>query len=164
MYAQYTYLFVDGSRCQLSICIWFSATNTFRSTSCSKQIISNPTFRNTQQSTFINMLRALPSCSHFMTAEKLLSPHQQIGSASPPVDTISASFFVSSLSRVSFFSWSLASSVSSNTCLCLCGWNLYPDNSASVKCSSDEDRDNPKETRHFNFSLRTAPPDGFINN
>ena len=37
MYAQYTYLFVDGSSCQLSICIWFSATNTFRSTSCSKQ-------------------------------------------------------------------------------------------------------------------------------
>ena len=37
MYAQYTYLFVDGSSCQLSICIWFSATNTFRSTSFSKQ-------------------------------------------------------------------------------------------------------------------------------
>ena len=53
MYAQYTYLFVDGSSCQLSICIWFSATNTFRSTSCSKQRISNPTFRNTQQSTVI---------------------------------------------------------------------------------------------------------------
>ena len=42
-------------------------------------------------------------------------------------------FFVRSASRVSFFSWSLASSVSSNTCLCLCGWNLYPDTSASVK-------------------------------
>ena len=51
MYAQCTYLCVDGSSCQLSICIWFSATNTFRSTSFSKQIISNPTFRNTQQST-----------------------------------------------------------------------------------------------------------------
>ncbi|KAK2171256.1 hypothetical protein NP493_1086g00029 [Ridgeia piscesae] len=73
MYAQYTYLFVDGSSCQLSICIWFSATNTFQSTSCSKQRISNPTFRNTQQSTFINMLRALPSCSHFMTANKLVT-------------------------------------------------------------------------------------------
>ncbi|KAK2157010.1 hypothetical protein NP493_1921g00008 [Ridgeia piscesae] len=73
MYAQYTYLFVGGSSCQLSICIWFSATNTFRSTSCSKQRISNPTFRNTQQSTFINMLRALPSCSHFMTADKLVT-------------------------------------------------------------------------------------------
>ncbi|KAK2180639.1 hypothetical protein NP493_434g01054 [Ridgeia piscesae] len=73
MYAHYTYLFVDGSSCQLSICIWFSATNTFRSTSCSKQRISNPTFRNTQQSTFINMLRALPSCSHFMTADKLVT-------------------------------------------------------------------------------------------
>ncbi|KAK2189882.1 hypothetical protein NP493_95g08072 [Ridgeia piscesae] len=59
--------------CQLSICIWFSATNTFRSTSFSKQRISNPTFRNTQQSTFINMLRALPSCSHFMTADKLVT-------------------------------------------------------------------------------------------
>ncbi|KAK2160338.1 hypothetical protein NP493_1654g01070 [Ridgeia piscesae] len=70
MYAQYTYLFVDG---QLYICIWFSATNTFRSTSCSKQRISNPTFRNTQQSTFINMLRALPSCSHFMNADKLVT-------------------------------------------------------------------------------------------
>ena len=23
MYAQYTYLFVDGSSCQLSVCIWF---------------------------------------------------------------------------------------------------------------------------------------------
>ncbi|KAK2173369.1 hypothetical protein NP493_881g01023 [Ridgeia piscesae] len=91
MYAQYTYLFVYGSSCQLSICIWFSATNTFRSISCSKQRISNPTFRNIQQTNFINMLRALPSCSHFMTADKLLSPHQQIGSASPPVDTISAS-------------------------------------------------------------------------
>ena len=54
MYAQYTYLFVDGSSCQLSTCIWFSATNTFRSTSCSKQRISNPTFRNTQQSTCNN--------------------------------------------------------------------------------------------------------------
>ncbi|KAK2165350.1 hypothetical protein NP493_1370g01000 [Ridgeia piscesae] len=73
MYAQYTYLFVDGSSCQLSTCIWFSATNTFRSTSCSKQRISNPTFRNTQQSTFINMLSALPSCSHFMTADKLVT-------------------------------------------------------------------------------------------
>ncbi|KAK2173883.1 hypothetical protein NP493_843g01009 [Ridgeia piscesae] len=73
MYAQYTYLFVDGYSCQLSICIWFSATNTFRSTSCLKQRISNPTFRNTQQSTFINMLRALPSCSHFMTADKLVT-------------------------------------------------------------------------------------------
>ncbi|KAK2177029.1 hypothetical protein NP493_622g01009 [Ridgeia piscesae] len=72
MYAQCTYLCVDGSSCQLSICIWFSANNTFRSTSCSKQRISNPTFRNTQQSTFINMLRALPSCSHFMTADKLV--------------------------------------------------------------------------------------------
>ena len=51
MYAQCTYLCVDGSSCQLSICIWFSATNTFRSTSFSKQRISNPTFRNTQQST-----------------------------------------------------------------------------------------------------------------
>ena len=30
MYAQCTYLCVDGSSCQLSICIWFSATNTFR--------------------------------------------------------------------------------------------------------------------------------------
>ncbi|KAK2186052.1 hypothetical protein NP493_204g04000 [Ridgeia piscesae] len=73
MYAQYTYLFVDGSSCQLSICIWFSATHTFRSTSCSKQRISNPTFRNIQQSTFINMPRALPSCSHFMTADKLVT-------------------------------------------------------------------------------------------
>ncbi|KAK2173313.1 hypothetical protein NP493_884g00013 [Ridgeia piscesae] len=73
MYAQYTYLFVDGSSCQLSICIWFSATNTFRSTSCSKQRISNPTFRNTQQSVHLNMLRALPSCSHFMTADKLVT-------------------------------------------------------------------------------------------
>ncbi|KAK2155840.1 hypothetical protein NP493_2037g00000 [Ridgeia piscesae] len=73
MYAQCTYLCVDGSSCQLSICIWFSATNTFRSTSCSKQRISNPTFHNTQQSTFINMLRALPSCSHFMTADKLVT-------------------------------------------------------------------------------------------
>ena len=51
MYAQYTYLFLDGSSCQLSICIWFSTTNTFRSTSCSKQKLLNPTFRNTQQST-----------------------------------------------------------------------------------------------------------------
>ena len=51
IYAQCTYLCVDGSSCQLSICIWFSATNTFRSTSFSKQRISNPTFRNTQQST-----------------------------------------------------------------------------------------------------------------
>ena len=51
MYAQCTYLCVDGSSCQLSICIWFSATNTFRSTSFSKQRISNLTFRNTQQST-----------------------------------------------------------------------------------------------------------------
>ena len=42
-------------------------------------------------------------------------------------------FFVRSASRVSYFLWSLASSVSSNTCLCLCGWNLYPDTSASVK-------------------------------
>ncbi|KAK2171007.1 hypothetical protein NP493_1115g00000 [Ridgeia piscesae] len=73
MYAQCTYLCVDGSSCQLSICIWFSATNIFRSTSFSKQRISNLTFRNTQQSTFINMLPALPSCSHFMTADKLLS-------------------------------------------------------------------------------------------
>ncbi|KAK2182646.1 hypothetical protein NP493_343g02009 [Ridgeia piscesae] len=73
MYAQCTYLCVDGSSCQLSICIWFSATNTFRSTSFSKQRISNPTFRNTQQSIFINMLRALPSCSHFMTADKLVT-------------------------------------------------------------------------------------------
>ncbi|KAK2184524.1 hypothetical protein NP493_263g00005 [Ridgeia piscesae] len=73
MYALYTYLFVDGSSCQLSICVWFSATNTFRSTSCSKQRISNPTFRNTQQSTSINTLRALPSCSHFMTADKLVT-------------------------------------------------------------------------------------------
>ncbi|KAK2171698.1 hypothetical protein NP493_1038g01006 [Ridgeia piscesae] len=72
MYAQYTYLFVDGSSCQLSICIWFSATNTFRSTSFSKQRISNPTFRNTQQSTFHQYAPALPSCSHFMTADKLV--------------------------------------------------------------------------------------------
>ncbi|KAK2153067.1 hypothetical protein NP493_2364g00000 [Ridgeia piscesae] len=88
MYAQYTYSFVDGSSCQLSICIWFSATNTFRSTSCSKQRISNPTFRNTQQSTFINMLR-LPSCSLFMTADKLVTASTHW---SPPVDTVSASF------------------------------------------------------------------------
>ena len=40
-----------------------------------------------------NLLRALPSCSHFMTADKLLSPPQQIGSAPPPVDTISVSLF-----------------------------------------------------------------------
>jgi hypothetical protein len=50
------------------------------------------------------MLRALPSCSHFTTADKLLSPHQQIGSAPPQVDTISASFvFESSASGVSSF-------------------------------------------------------------
>ncbi|KAK2182201.1 hypothetical protein NP493_364g04100 [Ridgeia piscesae] len=73
MYAEYTYLFHDGSSCQLSICIWFSTTNTFRSTNCSKQIISNLTFRYTQQSTFINMLRALPGCSHFMTTDKLVT-------------------------------------------------------------------------------------------
>ncbi|KAK2141671.1 hypothetical protein NP493_5169g00001 [Ridgeia piscesae] len=91
MYAQCTYLCVDGSSCQLSICIWFSATNTFRSTSFSKQRISNPTFLIHSSPPVINMLRALPSCSHFMTAEKL-SPHQQIGSAPPPVDTVSASF------------------------------------------------------------------------
>ncbi|KAK2167815.1 hypothetical protein NP493_1258g00005 [Ridgeia piscesae] len=130
MYAQYTYLFVDGSSCQLSICIWFSATNTFRSTSCSKQRISNPTFRNTQQSTFINMLRALPSCSHFMTADKLVTASTNWFELTPFLLVL---FFVRSASRVSFFSWSLASSVSSNTCLCLCGWNLYPDTSASVK-------------------------------
>ncbi|KAK2163416.1 hypothetical protein NP493_1462g00055 [Ridgeia piscesae] len=73
MYAQYTYLFVDGSSCQLSICIWFSATNTFRSTSCSKQRVSNPTSLYTAVHLFINMLRALPSCSHFMTADKLVT-------------------------------------------------------------------------------------------
>ena len=59
MYAQYTYLFLDGSSCQLSICIWFSTNNIFRSTSSSKQIISNPTFRNTQQSTSNKKYRAL---------------------------------------------------------------------------------------------------------
>ncbi|KAK2163735.1 hypothetical protein NP493_1449g01027 [Ridgeia piscesae] len=73
MYAQYTYLFVDGSSCQLSICIFNKIAILLGSTSCSKQRISNPTFRNTQQSTFINMLRALPSCSHFMTADKLVT-------------------------------------------------------------------------------------------
>ncbi|KAK2190668.1 hypothetical protein NP493_72g05014 [Ridgeia piscesae] len=73
MYAQYTYLFLDGSSCQLSNSIWFSTTNTFRSTSCSKQIISNPTFRNNLIFTFINMLRALPSYSHFMTAHKFVT-------------------------------------------------------------------------------------------
>ncbi|KAK2153647.1 hypothetical protein NP493_2274g00003 [Ridgeia piscesae] len=72
MYAQ-CFLVVDGSSCQLSICIWFSATNTFRNTKFLEAEISNPTFRNTQQSTFINMLRALPSCSHFMTADKLVT-------------------------------------------------------------------------------------------
>ncbi|KAK2165669.1 hypothetical protein NP493_1357g00006 [Ridgeia piscesae] len=73
MYAQYTYLFVDGSSCQLSICIWFSATNTFRSTSCSKQRISTITIIDNLIFTFINMIRALPSCSHFMTADKLVT-------------------------------------------------------------------------------------------
>ncbi|KAK2180325.1 hypothetical protein NP493_447g00015 [Ridgeia piscesae] len=104
MYAQCTYLCVDGSSCQLSICIWFSATNTFRSTSFSKQIISNPTFRNTQQSTFINMLSpGLPSCSHFMTADKLVTASTN-WLAPPPVDTVSASFvFVRSASRVLSF-------------------------------------------------------------
>ncbi|KAK2152188.1 hypothetical protein NP493_2504g00007 [Ridgeia piscesae] len=72
MYAQYTYLFVDGSSCQLSICIWFSAT-IHSEAPVARSRISNPTFRNTQQSTFINMLRALPSCSHFMTADKLVT-------------------------------------------------------------------------------------------
>ncbi|KAK2166683.1 hypothetical protein NP493_1313g00027 [Ridgeia piscesae] len=135
MYAQYTYLFVDGSSCQLSICIWFSATSTFRSTSCSKQRISNPTFRNTQQSTFINMLRALPSCSHFMTADKLVTASKKllVRHRHQLTPSLLVLFFVRSASRVSFFSWSLASNVSSNTCLCLCGWNLYPDTSASVK-------------------------------
>ncbi|KAK2164788.1 hypothetical protein NP493_1394g00007 [Ridgeia piscesae] len=112
MYAQYTYLFVDGSSCQLSICIWFSATNTFRSTSCSKQRISNPTFRNTQQSTCINMLRALPSYSHFMAADKLVTASTNWFELTPFLLVL---FFVRSASRVSFFSWSLASSVSSNT-------------------------------------------------
>ncbi|KAK2182118.1 hypothetical protein NP493_366g02031 [Ridgeia piscesae] len=42
-------------------------------TSCSKQRISNPTFHNNLIYTFINMLRALPSCSHFMTADKLVT-------------------------------------------------------------------------------------------
>ncbi|KAK2174747.1 hypothetical protein NP493_779g00004 [Ridgeia piscesae] len=73
MYAQYTYLFLDGSSCQLSICIWFSTNNIFRSTSSSKQIISNPTFRNTQQSTSNKKYRALTRCSHFMTADKLVT-------------------------------------------------------------------------------------------
>ncbi|KAK2172388.1 hypothetical protein NP493_966g00001 [Ridgeia piscesae] len=74
MYAQYTYLFLDGSSCQLSICIWFSTTNIFRSTSCSKQIISNPIQQSTcNKKSSINMLRALPSCSHFMTADKLVT-------------------------------------------------------------------------------------------
>ncbi|KAK2190275.1 hypothetical protein NP493_79g01020 [Ridgeia piscesae] len=73
MYAQYTYLFLDGSSCQLSICIWFSTTNIFRSTSCSKQIISNPTFRNTQQSTCNKKSSSSARCSHFMTADKLVT-------------------------------------------------------------------------------------------
>ena len=76
------------------------------------------------------MLRALPSCSHFMTADKLVTASTNWFELTPFLLVL---FFVRSASRVSFFSWSLASSVSSNTCLCLCGWNLYPDTSASVK-------------------------------
>ncbi|KAK2177416.1 hypothetical protein NP493_600g04032 [Ridgeia piscesae] len=132
MYAQCTYLCVDGSSCQLSICIWFSATNTFRSTSFSKQRISNPTFRNTQQSTFINMLRALPSCSHFMTADFCHRINKLVRHRHQLTPSLLVLFLYVQL-PVSFFSWSLASSVSSNTCLCLCGWNLYPDTPASVK-------------------------------
>ncbi|KAK2182822.1 hypothetical protein NP493_335g04026 [Ridgeia piscesae] len=72
MYAQCTYLCVVSS-CQLSICIWFSETQYIPKHHFLEAEISNPTFRNTQQSTFINMLRALPSCSHFMTADKLVT-------------------------------------------------------------------------------------------
>ena len=51
--------------------------------------------------------------------------------------------FVSSASRVSSFRARhghspLPSGLSANTALCLSGWNLYPDTSASVNLSSDE--------------------------
>ncbi|KAK2188862.1 hypothetical protein NP493_117g01014 [Ridgeia piscesae] len=72
MHSILTCLLMDLVASYLSV-LWFSATNTFRSTSCSKQGISNPTFRNTQQSTCNKKSNICSSCSHFMTADKLVT-------------------------------------------------------------------------------------------
>ena len=60
-----------------------------------------------------------------------------------PTNRLTASLlvclFVSSPFRVFSFSRLLHSGLYSNMCLCLCGWILYPDTSASDTFSWDED-------------------------
>ena len=73
------------------------------------------------------------SCAHAAIIEEEDKMMQQRSSRNQSTVFLLACLFVSSASRVSSFSWPLGSGLSFNTCLFLCGWNLYPNTSASVK-------------------------------